>query len=83
MTDQNAEVDVIIIIFYFSAANVSSNVFTIPPTTTFTDAWKPRLREVISSCSVHFTRDIQQNRPMRPLHLQLIGHVVQKARLTH
>lgn len=29
-----------------TVANVSSNVSTIPPTTIFTDAWKPRMREI-------------------------------------
>ena len=50
---------------YFSVANVSSNMSTIPPTTVFTDAWKPRMREVIASCNVHFTTELITERHIR------------------
>ena len=38
---------------------------TIPPTTVFTDAWKPRMREVIASCNVHFTTELITERHIR------------------
>ena len=51
----------LLLLLYFSDANVSTNL----PTTVFTDAWKPRMREVIASCNVHFTTELVTKRHIR------------------